>query len=105
MYDQAEAVLKEGTRIVQPVDEQAKEHLYGSYSLMSMVAQARGDRSGQLSALEKANDVAGDKHPEIACASVASTAGFAEALRGSGTRGSPVVDDHVNPREFGEVHR
>ncbi|HVU04694.1 MAG TPA: tetratricopeptide repeat protein [Polyangiaceae bacterium] len=65
LYDQAEAVLKEGTRIVQPVDEQAKEHLYGSYSLLAMVAQAKGDRTGQLAALEKANEIAGDKHPEI----------------------------------------
>ena len=65
MYDQAEAILKEGTRIVQPTDDQAKEHLYGSYSLLSMVAQARGNSSGQVSALEKANEVAGEKHPEI----------------------------------------
>ena len=65
MYDQAEQVLKEGARIVRPTDDQSKEHLYGVYSLLSMVAQARGDRAGQVSALEKADEVAGEKHPEI----------------------------------------
>jgi tetratricopeptide (TPR) repeat protein len=65
MYDQAEAVLKEGTRIVQPTDEHAKNNLYGMYVLLSMVNQARGDKAGMVAALEKANDVAGDQNPEI----------------------------------------
>jgi hypothetical protein len=35
------------------------------YVLLSMVNQARGDTPSMVSALEKANDVAGDKNPEI----------------------------------------
>jgi tetratricopeptide (TPR) repeat protein len=65
LYDQAEAVLKEGTRIIVPKDDHAKNNLYGMYVLLSMVYQSRGDTSGMVSALEKANDVAGDKNPEI----------------------------------------
>jgi tetratricopeptide (TPR) repeat protein len=65
LYDQAEAVLKEGTRIVVPNDDHAKNNLYGMYVLLSMVYQSRGDTSGMVSALEKANEVAGDKNPEI----------------------------------------
>jgi tetratricopeptide (TPR) repeat protein len=65
LYEQAEAVLKEGTRIIQPVDDHAKNNLYGMYVLLSMVCQAKGDTSAMVSALEKANDVAGDKNPEI----------------------------------------
>jgi tetratricopeptide (TPR) repeat protein len=65
MYDNASAVLKEGTRIIQPTDDASKEQLYEMYSLLAMVEQARGDNSGVVAALEKANDTAGDKHPEI----------------------------------------
>lgn len=65
LYEQAEAVLKEGTRIVVPSDDHAKNNLYGMYVLLSMVYQARGDTAGMVSALEKANDAAGDKNPEI----------------------------------------
>lgn len=65
MYDNASAVLKEGTRIIQPTDDQSKEQLYEMYSLLAMVEQARGDNSAVVSALEKANETAGDKHPEI----------------------------------------
>lgn len=65
LYDQAEAVLKEGTRIVQPRDEHAKNNLYGMYVLLSMVYQARNDMSSMVGALERANDVAGDQNPEI----------------------------------------
>lgn len=65
LYDQAEAVLKEGTRIVQPRDEHSKNNLYGMYVLLSMVYQARGDMSSMVSALERANEVAGDQNPEI----------------------------------------
>jgi len=65
MYDQAGAVLKEGTRIVQPTDDESKKNLYYMYVLLSMVSQAKGDTPSMVSALEKANDVAGDKNPEI----------------------------------------
>ncbi len=72
LYEQADAVLKEGTRLISPSQatseearDQIKEQLYGMYSLLAMVDQAKGDTSGVVSALEKANEVAGDKHPEI----------------------------------------
>jgi hypothetical protein len=65
LYEQAEAVLKEGTRIVQPKDEHAKNNLYGMYVLLSMVQQARNDLPSMVTALERANEVAGDKNPEI----------------------------------------
>lgn len=72
LYDQAAAVLKEGTRLVTPAStateeerEQTKEHLYGMYSLLAMVSQARGESGEVLAALEKANEIAGEKHPEI----------------------------------------
>lgn len=65
LYDQAEAVLKEGTRIVQPRDEHSKNNLYGMYVLLSMVSQARNDMPSMVSALERANEVAGDQNPEI----------------------------------------
>jgi tetratricopeptide (TPR) repeat protein len=65
MYDQAEAVLKEGARLLRPTDEQGRDQVYGIYTLLALVAQAKNDRAGQLAALEKANDIAGDKHPEM----------------------------------------
>jgi tetratricopeptide (TPR) repeat protein len=65
LYDQAGAVLREGTRIIQPTDDESKKNLYYMYVLLSMVNQAKGDTPSMVSALEKANDVAGDKNPEI----------------------------------------
>jgi len=66
MYDQAEAVLKEGTRIVKPnSDEYAKGHLYSMYVLLSKVNQAKGNTDGVVAALEKANEVDGDENPDI----------------------------------------
>ncbi|MBM4361957.1 MAG: tetratricopeptide repeat protein [Deltaproteobacteria bacterium] len=65
LYDQADAVLKEGTRIILPKDEATKNALYNMYVLRSMVSQARGDKSEMVSALERANEVGGDAHPEI----------------------------------------
>jgi tetratricopeptide (TPR) repeat protein len=64
-YDEAEQVLKEGTRLV-PVNEKTANNLYGMYVLLSQVYQARGDLGNMVTVLEKANDVAGDSHPEIA---------------------------------------
>jgi hypothetical protein len=65
LYDNAEAVLKEGTRIIQGRDESSREQVYEMYSLLAMVQQARGDTSSVVSTLEKANEIAGDKHPEM----------------------------------------
>ncbi len=65
LYDQAEGVLKEGTRIIQPTDDHNKNDLYGMYVLLSMVHQARGDKEAMVSDLEKANEIDGEKNPEI----------------------------------------
>lgn len=65
LYDNAEAVLKEGTRLNPAHDDQSREQLYEMYSLLAMVQQARGDNSSVVSTLEKANEIAGDKHPEM----------------------------------------
>lgn len=62
-YDEAEAVLKEGTRIIPPT-VQAKDHLYNMYTLLSQVYLGKGDDSQRLAALEKADSIAGDTHPE-----------------------------------------
>ncbi len=72
LYDNAEAVLKEGTRIINPSNAKApeemdtiREQLFAMYSLLARVEQARGDTQGMVATLEKANDAAGEKHPEI----------------------------------------
>lgn len=65
MYDQAEQVLKEGTRLIPPT-EKTVNNLYGMYVLLSQVYQSRGDLSSMVDVLEKANDVGGESHPEIA---------------------------------------
>lgn len=63
-YNEAEGVLKEGTRIIPP-GEKNNNHLYGMYVLRFQVAQASGDKAGMVAAMEKAEEVAGDSHPEI----------------------------------------
>jgi tetratricopeptide (TPR) repeat protein len=63
-YDEAEGVLKEGTRIVPPTEE-TRDHLYGMYVLLIQVAQAKNDKTSMVVAAENAKKIAGDKHPEI----------------------------------------
>jgi tetratricopeptide (TPR) repeat protein len=65
MYDEAEKVLQEATRLIPPTEKTANS-LYGAYTLLSNVHQAKGDDAGRLADLEKANDIAGASHPEIA---------------------------------------
>lgn len=65
-YDEAEKVLKEGTRLIKPTDEASASALYGMYTLLSTVYQVRGDDAQRLAVLEKANEVGGEQHPEIA---------------------------------------
>lgn len=65
LYDQAEQVLKEGTRIIPP-GEKHNNNLYGMYVLLAEVYQARGDMGSMVQVLEKANEVGGEAHPEIA---------------------------------------
>ncbi len=64
-YDEAEKVLQEGTRLVPPTEKTANS-LYGTYTLLSNVHQAKGNDEARMADLEKANDIAGANHPEIA---------------------------------------
>jgi tetratricopeptide (TPR) repeat protein len=63
-YKEAEAVLQEGTRIVVP-SEHTSPNLYGMYILLFMTAQAKDDKATMVAVMEKAQQVAGDTHPEI----------------------------------------
>ncbi len=63
-YKEAEQVLKEGTRIVPP-GEKTNNQLYGMYILRFEVAQASDDKAEMVAAMERAQEVAGDEHPEI----------------------------------------
>lgn len=63
LYDQAEQVLKEGTRLVPPL-EINKDHLYNMYTLLSQVYLGKKDAPQRLASLEKADAIAGDTHPE-----------------------------------------
>ncbi len=64
-YKEAEQVLKEGTGIVKPTTK-TQNALYGMYVLRFGVAQAQDDKTGMVTAMEEAQKVAGDSHPEIA---------------------------------------
>lgn len=64
-YEQAEAILKEGTRLVQS-SERNNPSLYGMNILLFQCAQARNDKPAMAAAMESAHDVAGDTHPEVA---------------------------------------
>lgn len=65
MYDEAEKVLQEATRLIPPTEKTANA-LYGAYTLLSNVHQAKGNDEARMADLEKANDIAGANHPEIA---------------------------------------
>jgi tetratricopeptide (TPR) repeat protein len=64
-YDEAEKTLKEGERLLEKVQKN-KNALYGIYTLLYNVYQAKGDTASGVAALESADQVAGDTHPEIA---------------------------------------
>jgi tetratricopeptide (TPR) repeat protein len=64
-YKEAEDVLKEGTRVIQP-GEKTNNNLYAMYILLFQTAQARNDQTAMLANVERAEQVAGDSHPEIA---------------------------------------
>lgn len=64
-YDEAEKVLKGGERVLEKVQKN-KNALYAMYTLLSNVYQAKRDDAGRIAALENANAVGGDSHPEIA---------------------------------------
>jgi tetratricopeptide (TPR) repeat protein len=63
-YNEAEQVLKEGTRLVAPT-EQSRDNLYGMYVLLVGVAQAKDDKASMVVAAEAAEKIAGEQHPEI----------------------------------------
>jgi tetratricopeptide (TPR) repeat protein len=63
--NEAEQVLKEGTRLVPP-NEKNNPKIYSMYVLLSQVAQDKKDKAGQLAAMERAEQYAGDSHPEFA---------------------------------------
>jgi tetratricopeptide (TPR) repeat protein len=63
-YNEAEKVLKEGARLIPPTEGTANA-LYGIYTLLSNVHQAKGDDDARLADLEKANEIGGTSHPEI----------------------------------------
>jgi len=65
LYDQAAAVLKEGTSLVPPGNERNDKALYGMYILLFQSAQAKDDKASMVAAMEKAQQVAGEGHPEI----------------------------------------
>ena len=64
-YDQAGQVLKEGTSLVARIEDNANS-LYGMYTLLSNVHQAKNEEAARVTALEKAQEVGGKTHPEIA---------------------------------------
>jgi tetratricopeptide (TPR) repeat protein len=64
-YKEAEDVLKEGTRMI-VANEKSSPKIYSMYVLLSQVAQVKGDKAAQLAAIEKAEQYAGDQHPEFA---------------------------------------
>lgn len=65
MYEPAEKVLKEGERVLEKVQKN-KDALYAIYTLLSNVYQAKKDENARVAALEQADKIAGDSHPEVA---------------------------------------
>ena len=63
-YKEAEQVLNEGLKQIQP-SEKNNGKIYNLYILLSTVALAKGDKAGQVAAVEKAEPYAGDAHPEF----------------------------------------
>ncbi len=64
LYKEAGTVLEEGTKVIPP-GEASNDALYGMYTLLFNVHQAADNQAAMLSVLERANEVAGDTHPEI----------------------------------------
>ncbi len=64
-YREAAQTLAEATRRIAPTDANV-DALYAIHILKFQVAQAEGDDLAMIEALERAHDVAGDAHPEIA---------------------------------------
>jgi len=63
-YKEGEAVTEQGTRVIPPTEKTASS-LYAMYLMLFRTAQARDDKAAMLSSMERANQVAGESHPEI----------------------------------------
>ncbi len=68
LYKEADQVLREGVRLIppdrEPVDK-TTESLFTMYNMLGGAAQGLGDKQAQVVALEKAESLAGETHPEI----------------------------------------
>ncbi len=64
LHKEAEQVIAEGTKLVQP-DEKNMPKIYNMYILLANAALMRGDKAAQLAAVEKAEKYAGETHPEF----------------------------------------
>jgi tetratricopeptide (TPR) repeat protein len=63
-YKEAEQTLQEGIKLTPPT-EKTSSKIYNMYVLLANVALAKGDKAGQVAAVEKAEQFAGDSHPEF----------------------------------------
>ncbi len=63
LYEPAQKVLEEGTKLVEPTEEH-RDNLYNLYLLTFNVAQFNGDKPAMLAAVEKAYQIGGETHPE-----------------------------------------
>lgn len=63
MYDEAEKVSSEATRILELTEDNI-DHLHASYVLLAKVNQAKSNEAAMINALEKAAEIGGDKYPE-----------------------------------------
>lgn len=63
-YKEAQQVLTEGLKLVPPNEKNAGK-IFNMYVLLSTCALAQGDKAGQVAAMEKAEQFAGDAHPEF----------------------------------------
>jgi tetratricopeptide (TPR) repeat protein len=64
LHTEAEQVLNEGAKMVQP-NEKNLPKIYNMYILLANVALMKGDKNAQLAAVEKAEKFAGESHPEF----------------------------------------
>ena len=66
LFKEAESVTSEGLKVV-PLGPKNNSALYGMCILAAQAAQLRGDKAGQLAAVEKAEQFVGeDSHPDAA---------------------------------------
>lgn len=63
LYDQAGAVLEQGTKNIQATEE-SRDHVYNMYLLTFGVAQVSGDYPKMLAAVKQAYEIGGTEHPE-----------------------------------------